>query len=135
MSERTETRRRRGTEDGIGGRSQSEPRIIAVDWSGAKANSGSARKIALAEARDGVLLSVADRLTREDVVNRLIEYARERDVIAGLDFGFSMPAWYLQRRGFTSARLLALALPWRLRRRSVAGVRASLLGSEGAKET
>jgi len=79
----------------------SEPRIIAVDWSGAK--SGSARKIALAEARDGVLLSVEDGFTREGVVDRLIALAREGGVIAGLDFGFSMPGWYLRQRGFPRA--------------------------------
>ena len=58
---------------------------------------GSGRKIALAEARDGALIGVEGGLTREDVVARLTEYAGEGPVVAGLDFGFSLPAWYLQQ--------------------------------------
>jgi hypothetical protein len=78
-----------------------EWRIVAVDWSGAK--SGAARKIAMAEARDGVLVGVDDRLTREDVVAQLVAYASDGGVIAGLDFGFSLPAWYLRERAFARA--------------------------------
>jgi hypothetical protein len=76
-------------------------RIIAVDWSGAK--TGSARKIALAEANDGELLHIEDRLTREAVVQRLIEASSRDQVIAALDFGFSLPAWYLAQQQFARA--------------------------------
>jgi hypothetical protein len=80
-----------------------ELRVIAVDWSGAKIRGG-AKNIALAEARDGLLLHVERRLTREDVVERLIASASQGDVIAGLDFGFSLPAWYLRKDGFARAQ-------------------------------
>jgi len=77
-------------------------RIIAVDWSGAAAGGGS--KNALAEATAGRLLHVEDHLARRQVVERLIEIKKrsERAVI-GLDFGFSVPAWYLAERGFAEA--------------------------------
>jgi hypothetical protein len=78
------------------------PRIIAIDWSGAKI--GAARKIWLAEARDGVLLRLEGGWRREAIIEHLAETAREGGpVVAGLDFGFSFPAWYLRERGFAAA--------------------------------
>lgn len=84
------------------------PRIIAVDWSGAA--SGDARKIWLAEwrpPRDGEPSRIA-RLeagrSREALVAHLIDdVARDPHVVIGLDFSFSLPAWFLHEIGATDA--------------------------------
>lgn len=84
------------------------PRIIAVDWSGAA--SGAARKIWLAEwipANDGEPAHIA-RLeagrSREALVAHLIdEVTRDPHVVIGLDFSFSLPAWFLHEIGATDA--------------------------------
>jgi hypothetical protein len=77
-------------------------RIIAVDWSGAK--TGAARKIWLAEAREGVLLRLEGGRDRAELVRELIELKRGGDqLVVGLDFGFSFPAWFMRERGFASA--------------------------------
>jgi hypothetical protein len=78
------------------------PRIIAVDWSGAKV--GAASKIWLAEARDGVLLRLKGGRDRDELVRELIALKRRGDpLVVGLDFGFSFPAWFMRDRGFASA--------------------------------
>lgn len=84
------------------------PRIIAVDWSGAA--SGAARKIWLAEwlpSVDGEPAAIA-RLeagrSREALIAHLVdEVARDPHVVIGLDFSFSLPAWFLQELGATDA--------------------------------
>jgi hypothetical protein len=84
-------------------------RFIAVDWSGAK--SGAEKKIWLAEATDAGLARLECGRKREEVAEHLIELARsESDVVAGFDFGFSAPAWFLESRGVASGpELWALA--------------------------
>lgn len=84
-------------------------RIIAIDWSGA--SSGARNKIWLAEARDGGLVRLEDGRTRDEIADHLIEEAgRDPHLIVGLDFAFSLPAWFLEERGLASARdLWALA--------------------------
>ena len=68
-------------------------RIIAVDWSGAKARPGS--RIWLAEARDGVLSRLESGRDRGEVVDHLVELARhDPDLVVGLDFAFAFPAWF-----------------------------------------
>jgi hypothetical protein len=77
-------------------------RIIAVDWSGAKMRA--ARKIWLAEARDGELLRLESGRDRDQLVEELVELKGAGDPLAiGLDFGFSFPAWYMRERGFAAA--------------------------------
>jgi hypothetical protein len=77
-------------------------RTIAVDWSGAKV--GAARKIWLAEARDGVMLRLESGRDRGELVDELIALKRGGDpLVVGLDFGFSFPAWFMRERGFASA--------------------------------
>ena len=77
-------------------------RVIAVDWSGALANEG--EKIWLAEAADGRLVDMWNGRTREHVCDFLIAEAREvRDIVVGLDFAFSLPAWYMRECGFATA--------------------------------
>ena len=85
------------------------PRAIAVDWSGAATRAD--RKIWLAEcARDptaaaGVrVLRLESGRSREEVVAHLVDcVARDANVVIGLDFSFSFPAWFLQAQGCRTA--------------------------------
>lgn len=80
-------------------------RTIAVDWSGAA--TGAARKIWLAEARAGQLLRLEDGRTREQLAAHLVALAAEDSRLAiGLDFAFSLPAWFLAAHGLADAPAL-----------------------------
>lgn len=84
-------------------------RVIAIDWSGAA--TGARRKIWLAECRDGEVTRLECGRSRDEIANHLIELAdRDPDLVVGLDFAFSLPAWFLDERGLTHASdLWALA--------------------------
>ena len=72
-------------------------RTIAVDWSGAV--SGAARKIWLAEAAGGRIVRLENGRGREAVADFLIgEASRIATMVVGLDFAFSLPAWFLESR-------------------------------------
>lgn len=76
------------------------PRIIAVDWSGAA--SGAARRIWLAEydPAAATVVRLEDGRSREELMRHLIDdVGRNPQVVIGLDFAFSLPAWYLRHRG------------------------------------
>jgi len=79
------------------------PRVIAVDWSGAL--TGAARKIWLAEVRDGAPTRLECGRDRAQIQQHLLDLAAAAgpDIIVGLDFAFSTPAWFLRERGFASA--------------------------------
>jgi Protein of unknown function (DUF429) len=78
-------------------------RFVAAGWSGAA--KGEQRHLWIAEV-DGGSLHV-DRLapySRLQAAERLIEVAAaDSEVIVGLDFGFSLPAWFLDDHGIESA--------------------------------
>jgi len=78
-------------------------RFVAADWSGAAR--GEQRHLWMAEV-DGFSRRVV-RLapyTRLGAAERLLELAESsRDLTVGLDFGFSLPAWFLDRHGIGSA--------------------------------
>ena len=86
-------------------------RCIAVDWSGAKSETGQRgqrEKIWTAEAADGKLLCLEKGRTREDVINEIVKILEKKiqsreEVVIGLDFAFSFPKWYLDYRGLDSA--------------------------------
>jgi hypothetical protein len=74
------------------------PRILAVDWSGARTREE--RAIWLAEAVDGRLVRLEGGRGREELVAHLLEEAeRDPELVVGLDFAFSLPAWFLQALG------------------------------------
>jgi hypothetical protein len=78
---------------------------IAVDWSGAR--TGAAGRIWVAEARAGALHVLHAPGSRDAV--RALLLARLADpapVLAGLDFAFGLPAWYVRQRGWTSVQAL-----------------------------
>lgn len=78
------------------------PRSLAVDWSGAAL--GARRRIALAEATGGRLVRVELGRDRDEVIEHLIAEAQARpELVVGLDFAFSLPAWFLRERGLASA--------------------------------
>lgn len=83
-------------------------RLVAVDWSGAF--SRAAKTMWLAEVRDGVLNRLENGRSRGQVVEHLIELASEdRNLVVGLDFAFSAPAWYLRQLGVDAPGLWKLA--------------------------
>lgn len=80
-------------------------RVIAIDWSGAR--TGAAKKIWLAEVIEGRLVRLENGRSREQVADHLVaEAGRDPRMVVGLDFAFSLPAWFLEERGFGSAREL-----------------------------
>ncbi|WP_435581832.1 hypothetical protein [Amycolatopsis thermoflava] len=80
-------------------------RVVAVDWSG-RAGPAQRRVIWVAEVAGGELVRLENGRSREEVVDWLIGTATP-DLVVGLDFAFSLPAWYLRERGLTARGLWA----------------------------
>ena len=77
-------------------------RFVAVDWSGSLSSGGS--EIWVAAVEDGVLVDLYGRLTRPQAVEALCDWkASGIDMVVGLDFAFSMPAWFVRQCGCGSA--------------------------------
>ena len=80
-------------------------RVIAIDWSGAV--QGATKKIWLAEVADGVLARLESGRDRDEIAAHLEEHADHYpNVVIGLDFAFSLPAWYLRAQGWASVQEL-----------------------------
>ena len=77
------------------------PRAIAIDWSGALKPKG---KIWAAVA-DGPRLEVLEmKNSRKEAIDWLIKQLKQQpNTIAGLDFAFSMPAWFVGKHGCENA--------------------------------
>ena len=74
------------------------PRAIAVDWSGAV--TGERAKLWIAEAIDGELQSLESGRTRDEVIAWVCERrAAVPSCVAGFDFSFSLPSWFLDDLG------------------------------------
>lgn len=76
-------------------------RVIAVDWSGAKAKGGRGA-IALASITTNGLQVLNDDLSRDEAIQLLLEIPCSERVMAAFDFAFSLPAWYLKEQGIIS---------------------------------
>ena len=74
-------------------------RIIAIDWSGAKARLGRGA-IALARVEHGRLTELDTTLDRPTAIAALLDEATDASTMVALDFAFSLPRWYLTERGF-----------------------------------
>jgi hypothetical protein len=75
---------------------------IAVDWSGRR--HGAARFIWSAQVAGGELLGLANGRSREAVGDWLVDAAHATPELAvGLDFAFSLPAWFLAEHGLAAA--------------------------------
>jgi hypothetical protein len=84
------------------------PRVMAIDWSG-RSGPDQRRALWLAEAVDGELVRLQGGRTRAELVDLLVaEATRDPNLIVGIDFAFSLPAWYLQQRQLTPRQLWAL---------------------------
>ena len=82
------------------------PRILAVDWSGDRSRSH--RKIWLAEAVGDQIVRLENGRDREGIVAWLVSEARTApNVVVGLDFAFSFPAWFVAIHGGTARGLWA----------------------------
>ena len=74
--------------------------VVAVDWSGDATASGQREHIWIAVARDGALIELEHGLTRAEVIDRVIaRAAADPEMIVGLDFSFSFPAWFVRHHG------------------------------------
>lgn len=77
-------------------------RYVAVDWSGSLSSGGS--EIWLAAVEQGRLVDLQGRLTRAIAVETLCDWrAGGIEMVVGLDFAFSMPAWFVEQCGCRSA--------------------------------
>src|SRR5438874_8315049 len=80
-------------------------RVTAIDWSGALMRAE--KKIWLAEVVDGQLRRLECGRDRAAIGELLIEEAdRDAETVVGLDFAFSMPAWFVRECGVASAPAL-----------------------------
>ncbi|MDB4909141.1 MAG: hypothetical protein JWO05_3925 [Gemmatimonadetes bacterium] len=82
------------------------PRIVAIDWSGAL--DGAEQRIWLAETSDrGRVVRLEGGRDRTAIVEHLIQEAhRDPELVVGLDFAFSVPAWFLTDRQLDDAPAL-----------------------------
>jgi hypothetical protein len=79
-------------------------KVVAVDWSGRASLHAQREHIWAATAEDGVLVSLANGKSRQDVVDSLKEKAEaDPRFVVGLDFAFSFPAWYLLEKRIPNA--------------------------------
>ncbi len=76
---------------------------LAVDWSGAARETG--ERLWWALAVDGELVDLAPATRAEAVARILAAAERSADLVVGLDFAFSYPAWFV-RDGFGSTAAL-----------------------------
>ena len=80
-------------------------RTIAVDWSGRKTGERSA--IRAAQAREGMLIRLDGGFSRPEAIEYLsAELESDPELFVGLDFSFSLPAWFLRERGLSSGEEL-----------------------------
>lgn len=107
-------------------------RVLAVDWSG-KADGGR-ETIWLAEIRDGMLVRLENGRSREEVVEHLLEVAAGGEpVVAGLDFAFSLPEWWVREMGCASAEALWAKMAEGLAEKILARCEAPFWGRPGKK--
>lgn len=73
--------------------------VVAIDWSGRAR--GEQRYLWTAEARCDRLLRLDGR-SRAEVEDHLLSLAgAEPRLVVGIDFSFSLPAWWMRRQGFS----------------------------------
>ena len=91
--------------------SEDQIQVIAIDWSGAVA--GAKSKIWLAQADGRSITRLQCGRDRRELIRHLMDEARKTPrFVAGLDFAFSFPQWFLRERELASTLDL-----WRLAER------------------
>lgn len=74
---------------------------MAVDWSGRAGDAG--ESLWLAEVRDGRLAELRNGWSRSGLIAHLVGLAEDDpDLVVGLDFAFSFPAWWCAAQGWRS---------------------------------
>jgi hypothetical protein len=76
-----------------------DAQVVAVDWSGDATPAGQRRHIWAAVVRRGGLVELRKGRVRDEVIDSLITAGRHEDLVVGLDFAFSFPAWFLRWHG------------------------------------
>jgi hypothetical protein len=78
--------------------------VVAVDWSGDRSAAGQRRKIWAGVWTVGGPVRLESNMTRETLVDWLIELAREVPrMVVGVDFCFSYPDWFVAEHGAKTA--------------------------------
>jgi hypothetical protein len=81
----------------------SPKRILAIDWSGREPAAGQSRHIYVASWCEGAV-TLENGYTRDEVCNLLLNLGKKTpELVVGLDFAFSFPAWWLRELGCNSA--------------------------------
>jgi hypothetical protein len=79
----------------------SPKRFLAIDWSGREPAAGQRRHIYIASWCDGAI-TLENGYTRDEVCDLLLTQ-KASDLVVGLDFAFSFPAWWVRELGCNSA--------------------------------
>ena len=80
-----------------------------MDWSGRLR--GAEEFIWSAEVVDGLLVSLENGRSREEVIVHLVATAKDRpQTVVGLDFAFSFPTWWCAERCWPDARSVWAAM-------------------------
>jgi hypothetical protein len=78
------------------------PPVLAIDWSGARSRED--KKIWIAEAFRAELVDLRGNLSREAVFAYLLDRSsKDGQLVVGLDFAFSAPAWFLEKYNLAAA--------------------------------
>lgn len=78
-------------------------RLIAIDWSGNETIAGQRKHIWMAEWRRGAVCLTAGR-TRLETIEAVIAAADgDPSLVAGFDFSFAYPAWFVHKLGCRTA--------------------------------
>jgi len=76
--------------------------VVAVDWSGRRR--GSQRHIWTAHVHRGRVIGLTSGRDRAETADHLIDVAsRSERLVVGLDFAFSLPAWFLEAQHLAGA--------------------------------
>jgi hypothetical protein len=82
-------------------------KVIAVDWSGAADTRGQRSRIWAATVLGGRLTDLSNGRTRDEVVDFVVrEASSSGTLVVGLDFSFSLPAWFVRGLGVADAGAL-----------------------------
>ena len=77
--------------------------VVAVDWSGARDGGGRHIWLARVDVASEALVELCAGRSRDQVCARLLEIAADEPrTVIGLDFAFSLPAWFMRDCGFES---------------------------------
>ncbi len=74
-------------------------RFIAIDWSGAGSTAEQHRRIVVADCHKGSIHLSSGRTREETTAWLIAQRSTTPAMIVGLDFSFSLPAWFVQQCG------------------------------------